>query len=71
MENALDLLETADHLQIEELKINCIKFISLNVVSYLETSTIDRLITMPVYLLREIENFIKLDDEDKFVSFDM
>jgi len=36
IDNALDLLENADHKQIDELKINALKFISLNIVSFLE-----------------------------------
>jgi hypothetical protein len=28
-------------------------------------------LTLPVYLLRDLENFIKLEDIDKFVLFDM
>jgi len=71
LDNSLDLFETADHLQIEELKINCIKFISLNIVSYLETTYLERLMALPVYLLRELENFIKVEDCEKFISFDM
>jgi hypothetical protein len=38
IDNALDLLESADMQQIDELKINSLKFISLNIVSYLESA---------------------------------
>jgi hypothetical protein len=71
LENALDLFEKADHLIIDELKINCLKFISLNMVSYLESSYLDRLLALPVYLLRDLENFIKIDCEDKYIQFNM
>ena len=36
IDNALDMLENADHQQIDELKINALKFVSLNIVSFLE-----------------------------------
>lgn len=71
LDNALKLYETADLLLIEELKINCLKFIALNIVSYLETSYIERLSQLPVYLLRDLENFIKLEDCEKFILSDM
>ena len=45
---------------IDELKINCLKFISLNIVSYLEATYLERLLSLPVYLLRDLENFIKI-----------
>ena len=72
MDNVLDLLEQADHTLIDELKINCLKFISLNIVSFLESTYLERLLTLPVYLLRDLENFIKLHDApEKYVAFDM
>ncbi len=43
LDNALELYETGDLLLIEELKINCLKFIALNIVSYLESSYIDKI----------------------------
>lgn len=71
MENALELYEIADHLIIDELKINCLKFISLNIVSFLESSYFEKLISLPIYIIRDLENFIKLDDIEKYVYFDM
>lgn len=72
MENCLDLYELSDHLLIDELKINCLKFISLNIVTFLESSYLDRLMSLPVYLLRDLENFIKIPaDSEKYISFDM
>lgn len=65
------MYELADHLIIDELKINCLKFISLNIVSYLESTYIDKLVSLPVFILRDLENFIKLDDEEKYVYQDM
>jgi hypothetical protein len=72
MDNVLDLLEQADHTLIDELKINCLKFISLNIVSFLESTYLERLLSLPVYLLRDLENFIKLHDApEKYIAFDM
>ena len=65
------MYELSDHLIIDELKINCLKFISLNIVSFLESSYFERLISLPIYIIRDLENFIKLDDIEKYVYFDM
>ena len=65
------MFETSDHLIIDELKINCLKFISLNIVSFLESTYLERLLSLPVYLLRDLENFIKVEDIEKFLWFDM
>lgn len=59
IDNALDTLESADLQQIDELKINTLKFISLNIVSFLEGAQIERIYRLPVYLIRELENFLK------------
>ena len=56
---------------IDELKINCLKFISLNIVSFLEPSYLDRLLSLPIYLIRDLQNFIKINDSEKFLAFDM
>ena len=56
---------------IDELKINTLKFISLNIVSFLEASRMEKLMSLPVYLIRDLENFIKLEDPEKFICFDM
>lgn len=56
---------------IDELKINCLKFISLNIVSYMEPSYLDRLLSLPIYLIRDLQNFIKIIDSDKYLTFDM
>ena len=61
IDNALDLLENADHKQMDELKINALKFISLNIVSFLEIAELERIYKLPVYLIRELENFIKTE----------
>jgi len=63
--------QLADHLIIDELKSNSLKFIALNIVSYLEPAYFDRLASLPTYLIREIENFIKVQDPEKFGTFDM
>jgi len=71
IDNALDLLENADHNQLDELKINCLKFISLNIVSFLEGNHLQRFCMLPVYLVRELENFLKADVIGKFGFFNM
>jgi hypothetical protein len=56
----------------EELKLNCMKFISLNVVSYLEQGpNFEKLLSLPVYLLRDLQNFIKVKNDQKFSQFEM
>lgn len=60
VENAIDTYEKSDQVQVEELKVNCLKFIALNIVSFLESSHIERLMQLPVYLIRELENFLKI-----------
>jgi hypothetical protein len=54
VETALDTYMRADHLMLDELKINALKFISLNIVSFLESCHFERLVSMPVYLIREL-----------------
>ncbi len=71
LENALELCELSDHMIIDELKINCLKFISLNIVSFLEPSYLDRLLQLPIYLIRDLQNFIKIKESEKYLSFDM
>lgn len=57
--------------QIEELKINSLKFISLNIVSFLESAYLERIYRLPVYLIRELENFLKAKQIEKFSYFNM
>jgi hypothetical protein len=71
VETALDTYMRADHLMLDELKVNTLKFIALNIVSFLESCHFERLIGMPVYLIRELENFLKVKDIDKFRFFAM
>lgn len=77
LDNCLELLEYADHHIIDELKINCIKFIMLNLVSFFSegryqgTSLSEKLLTLPIYLIRDIENFLKVKDIQKFLWLDM
>lgn len=66
VDNALDLLENSDMQQMEELKINTLKFIALNIVSFLEGTSLERIYKLPVYLIRELENFLKAENIDKF-----
>ena len=62
----------ADSMLIDELKINCLKFLSLNIVTLLEPAYLERLLSLPVYLLRDLENFLKLHDApEKYLAFDM
>jgi hypothetical protein len=56
---------------LDELKVNTLKFISLNIVSFLESCHLEKLVSMPVYLIRELENFLKVKDIDKFRYFSM
>ena len=71
IENALEMLQNADHNNIEELKINCLKFIALNIVSFLESSYLEKIYQLPVYLIRELENFLKIHSINKFKYFSM
>jgi hypothetical protein len=71
LDNAIDLYEQADHLIIDELKVNCLKFISLNLISFLESTYLDRLLSLPIYLIRDLENFIKIHDYYKYQLFSM
>ena len=71
------IFEYADHHVIDELKINCIKFIMLNLVSFFSegrnqgTSLSDKMLSLPIYLIRVIENFLKVKDIKKFLWLDM
>ena len=71
LDNVLDVFMEADHLIIDELKINAMKFISLNIVSFLEIGNIEKLMQLPVYLIRDLENFMKLQDYNKFLFYSM
>ena len=71
IENALQMLENADKHNIEELKINSLKFIALNIVSFLESSYLEKIYQLPVYLIRELENFLKISSIDKFRFWSM
>jgi len=44
VENALETYDKSDHLQLDELKLNALKFISLNIVSFLETRNIEKVL---------------------------
>jgi hypothetical protein len=71
IENALEMLENADRHNIEELKINSLKFIALNIVSFLESSYLEKIYQLPVYLIRELENFLKISNIEKFKFWTM
>jgi hypothetical protein len=73
LENCLDLLEWADWQIIDELKVNCLKFIQLNIANFFADGTRlnDKLLSLPIYLLREIENFLKVRQIEKFMMLDM
>ena len=73
LDNCLELLEFADHHIIDELKINCIKFIMLNMVSFFSecTKLSEKFSQLPIYLIRDIENFLKVRDIQKFLWLDM
>ena len=57
----------------EELKINCLKFLALNIVSYFSegSNLADNLIGLPIYLIKDLENFIKENYIQKFLWLDM
>jgi hypothetical protein len=57
----------------EELKINCLKFIALNIVSFFSEGSklAENLIGLPIYLLKDLENFIKEKYIHKFLWLDM
>lgn len=73
LNNCLELLEFADLHQVDELKINCIKFIMLNYASFFSEGTKlnEQLLGLPIYLVRDIENFLKVKDIQKFLWLDM
>lgn len=71
IDNALDILDNADMQQIDELKVNTLKFIALNIVSFLEGTSLERIYKLPVYLIRELENFLKAETIEKFSFFNM
>ena len=71
VETALDTYFKTDQLMLDELKVNTLKFISLNIVSFLESSHLERFFGLPVYLIRELENFLKVKDIEKFKFFSM
>ena len=58
-------------MQLEELKINCLKFVSLNIISFFEPLLFDRILKLPVYLIRDIQNFIKTSNVRKYSAHDM
>lgn len=73
LENCIERLKLADMLLHDELKINCIKFIILNIVSFFaEGSKLnEKLLGLPIYLVKDLENFLKLRDTNKFLWLDM
>lgn len=73
LDNCIDTLEFADLHQIDELKVNCLKFISLNIASFFADGCklSDRLIGLPIYLVRDLENFLKERSVDKYLWLDM
>ena len=73
LENCLDLYQFGDMYFNEELKINCLKFLALNIVSYFsEGSKLSQnLMGLPIYLVKDLENFIKEKYIQKFLWLDM
>ena len=69
LDNCIETLEFADFNQIDELKINCLKFIQLNISSFFADGTklAEKLISLPIYLVRDIENFLKVREIQKFL----
>lgn len=73
LDNCIKLLLFSDTHIIDELKINCLKFITLNLVSFFsEGSKLqEQLIGLPIYLIKDIENFVKEKNVNKFLWLDM
>lgn len=71
LDTCINALVMADNMHIEELKINCLKFLSLNAVSFLEPFLFAQLSEMPVYLIRDLQNFVKTEQVEKFAAFNM
>ena len=66
MDTAFDIYQYADTLMCDRLKINVIKFFSINAVSLFERVFKSQVDNMPQYLLHEIENFMKSEWKDKY-----
>ena len=64
LNNCVSLLEFADTYIIDELKINCLKFIMLNIVSFFceGTKLSEQFSNLPIYLVRDVSNFLKTKD---------
>lgn len=60
-------------MQAEELKINCLKYLSLNIVSFLEQNSFmhESLLKLPIYLIRDLQNFIKVGKVIKYEADSM
>ena len=60
-------------MQAEELKINCLKYLSLNIVSFLEQNGCmhESLLKLPIYLIRDLQNFIKVGKVIKYEADSM
>jgi hypothetical protein len=60
IESAVDTLTLADTYSAEELKVNALKFLSLNITSLFESDRIEKLFQLPLYLIKDLQNFIKI-----------
>ncbi len=67
---SLETLQFADLHQIEDLKINALKFISLNILSFFEEKALqsDLMLSIPSYLLKDLEIFIKVPTVEKYLA---
>ena len=73
LNNCLEVLQFADHNISDHLKINAIKFITLNLHSFFADGSMlsNWLLSLPVFLIRDIENFLKVKEPRKYLMTDM
>ena len=71
LDSAFDIYTYSDHLMCDRLKVNIIKFLSINIVSLFERTYKAQVDQMPQYLLHDLENFIKNKDKNKYFWQDL
>ena len=70
---SIDRKYTINLKPVYELKINCLKYLSLNIVSFLEQNSFmhESLLKLPIYLIRDLQNFIKVGKVIKYEADSM
>ena len=66
MDTVFEMYQFADSIMSDRLKINVIKFISINVVCLFERVFKSQVDQLPQYLWHDIENFIKSENKTKY-----